>query len=371
MKAVVLKPIMWSTNGYIEPSGYPSSSGYSSDYGFGHEEWNNKSNRYWRGFKLFHTESTDKLLEYSENGELGILMVASNNKNQYAIGIGTSVYHNTDEESELIAKELDTYDEWEQVWSLDLVKSKYGYDKNKFLEHWNKDYKWLRWKCPKNQYFHFERPLLLDPKKISGKNRIIAMHGRFQAVYPEQIIAIIKDHIPEESPILSWLSEPDFDESIISIDLKKFKQNQKRWPKRKIISGGNSPAAKKFRYWVEGVRSVEPYHAKLQSQFIQFLNSNNIQFKENKNYIDVQYRKNGKKFFAEIKPTDNVETKYAIRAAIGQLFEYQYKWGKDAILEIVIGKKPSNDEIEFVKSLGIWISYYDSNKKTFRQERPR
>jgi hypothetical protein len=57
---------------------------------------------------------------------------------------------------------------------------------------------------------------LLDPQKISGKDRIVAMHGRFQAVYPEQIISIIEKYIPKRSPIISWLSEHDFDENLIS-----------------------------------------------------------------------------------------------------------------------------------------------------------
>src|SRR5438067_2078395 len=60
MKAVVLKPVMWNTNGYMRPSGYPSMSGFSKDFGYGHEEWNNNPRRVWRDYKIFHTESTDQ-----------------------------------------------------------------------------------------------------------------------------------------------------------------------------------------------------------------------------------------------------------------------------------------------------------------------
>ena len=370
MKAVILKPIMWSTNGYLQPSGHPSSSGYSKDYGYGHEEWNNKENRFWRGYKLFHTEATDKLLEYSSNGELGILMVASYEGDQYAIGIATSVYHNDEEERALIAEELKIYDEWKQIWALAIVKRKFNNNQKKFLKHWKKNYEWIRWKCPQDQYFHFKQPLLLNPQRISGKNRIISMHGRFQAVYPEQVVSIIENEIPKDSPIVSWLSEPDFDESVISDFLKKFRKNQKRWPKRKIKSGTNSPSMRKFKYWVEGERSVEPHHAKLQSKFVRFLKSCGIQYEENKDFIDVQYQLDGNNLFSEVKPSVNVETKYAIRAAIGQLLEYQYSFDKNAILEIVIGKKPKETEIEFVKSLGFYFSYYDAKNKTFIRIEP-
>lgn len=361
---------MWSTNGYVQPSGYPSSSGYSRDYGYGHEEWNNKSNRMWRGYKLFHTEATDKLLEYSANGELGILMTSSFEGNQYAIGIATSVYHNDGDERELIADELNVYDDWKQIWTLDIVKRKFKNDHKKFLRHWKKNYEWIRWKCPPGQYFSFKKPLLLNPKKISGKSRIISMHGRFQAVYPEQVISIVKDELTKNHPIISWLSEPDFDESLISNDLNKFRKNQKKWPKRKPKAGTNSPSMRKFRYWVEGERAVEPHHAELQSKFARFLTSNKISYEENKNYVDVQYKLDGQKFFAEIKPTANVETKYAIRAAIGQLLEYQYYTKLNAMLEIVLGNKPKVREIEFVKSIGFFLSYYSATKKSFIRIKP-
>ena len=65
MKALVLKPVMWNTNHYTKPSGYPSKSGFAKDYGYGHEEWNNSPKRIWRKFRVFHTESTEKLLSPS------------------------------------------------------------------------------------------------------------------------------------------------------------------------------------------------------------------------------------------------------------------------------------------------------------------
>lgn len=170
--------------------------------------------------------------------------------------------------------------------------------------------------------------------------------------------------------IISWLSEPDFDDSLISKSLKHFKQSKKQWQKRKIKTGTNSPSNRKFRYWVEGERSVEPHHADLQSKFVRFLKSSGIEYKENENYIDVQYDKNGKKYYSEIKPTVNVETKYAIRASIGQLLEYQYNFDKKAIPEIVVGKKPKKNEVGFVNSIGFCISYYDSRAKTFLKIEP-
>ena len=257
MKAVVLKPIMWSTNNYIKPSGNPGSSGYPAEYGFGHEEWNNKDNRIWRGFKLFHTESTDNLNKFSKNGELGILMIASHKAKQYVVGIATNVYRNDKSERELIARELNLYQEWKEVWALSIVKEKFDKDNNKFMQHWNDHYEWIQWRCPRDQYHSFSDPIPINPKKISGKTRLTTMYGRFQVIYPEQAILLIKNKIDKNHPIISWLSEPDFDEEMISKDIKIFFQdNKSKFPTRKIVSGSNSPSERKYRYWVEGERSV-------------------------------------------------------------------------------------------------------------------
>ena len=71
-----------------------------------------------------------------------------------------------------------------------------------------------------------------------------------------------------------------------------------------------------------------------------------------------------------MKPIDNIETKYAMRAGIGhlsyyQVLEYRYYLSKDADLEIVLGSKPKKEETDFVASLGIDLVYYDKARDTF------
>ena len=136
MKAVVLKPVMWNTNRYIKPSGYPSASGFASDYGYGHEEWNNNPRRIWRNYKIFHSEYTDKLLEYSDTGELSIITTASFEGTQYAISVATNVFHNDDDERKVIADELNIYADWQDVWSLATVKQCFNNNRQRFLHHW-------------------------------------------------------------------------------------------------------------------------------------------------------------------------------------------------------------------------------------------
>jgi len=365
MKAIILKPIVWSTNEYTRPCGFPSTSGFAGDYGYGHEEWNNKANRIWRDFKLFHTESRDRLLEYSNTGELGIVMIAAHERKQYAIGIATNVFDNNEDDRELISEELNLYDEWEEVWEVNLVKERFGNDERGFIEHWRKQYKWIRWKCPKDQYHHFQKPILLNPERISGKKRLIAMHGSYQPVYPEHVLAFARKQLHDKEAIAGWLSEPDFDDEIISDGLKKVRRNQRPPSRKKKKSSCNSPANRKYEYWVEGNRTAQPRHARLQAKFVKWLSSKNLPFRENQAYVDVKYLYKGGEVFSEVKPTENIETRYAIRAAIGQLLEYQYRLKSEAKLEIVLGSKPKREEIEFVKSLGMALTFFESKQSTF------
>lgn len=120
--------------------------------------------------------------------------------------------------------------------------------------------------------------------------------------------------------------------------------------------GANRPTDMLYEYLVEGKRTVHPQHTDLQNDFVSYLKSQSIECEQNTHgYIDILYKNNELPVIAEVKPAESVGTKYAIRAAIGQLFEYRYTYNKSysAIprVHIVVDKKPEENEIEFVKSL--------------------
>jgi len=73
-------------------------------------------------------------------------------------------------------------------------------------------------------------------------------------------------------------------------------------------------------------------------------------------------------YYCEIKTTQNLDSKYAIRIAVGQLLEYQYFNQKNANLEIVIGSKSRDSEIDFVKSLNMRLTYLDELTNEFITE---
>lgn len=363
MKFAVLKPVMWNDQGYRHPAGFPSTSGYSHDHGYGHEEWNGNPQWVWRGFRVFHTEGTGRLLEAGQRGELGMVMIASHDATAYAVGIATSVTANTDDEMKLIAKAVGVAREADYVWGLPSVQAAFP-AKATFLSHWKKQYRWIRWRCPPEQYHWFSNPIPLDPQRITGKQKLSMHHGRFTQLAPEILLDIVDRHLPTASTaIRDWLCFGDFDIPDRPASAAQAVGGRKR---KRVRRTRNAPTDRRFQYWVEGNRRVEPLHHRLQARFVEHLEAAGITVQENDRYIDVQYTQSGKTTFTEIKPTDNVETRYAIRAAIGQLLEYRFAHDPKAQLEIVIGKKPKADEVRFVKSLGIGLTYYDENSGGFK-----
>ncbi|MFA6618276.1 MAG: hypothetical protein WCT23_04330 [Candidatus Neomarinimicrobiota bacterium] len=362
-KLCILKPIMWNDKEYKEPAGYKSTGGYSLENGYGHEEWNNNDKWIWRNFRIFHTESQPALEEYANNGNLGIVMIASHEGNQYALGIATNVFINDPEEREIISRELNIYKNYHQLWQQETVRKSFHNELDKFLEHWKKDYSWIQWKCPKDNYFWFNEPIKITTSDFSGKGRLISMHSRYQKVLPEQILNSLSKYLKKKPRILEWLTSGEFNTESNTGQTPAKTNSVLR--KLYLSNKANAPATREFSYWVTGQRTVEPLHAKLQAQFTESLFQRRLRYKENKNYVDVQYNDGDNTVFCEIKPTKNLDTKYAIRIAIGQLLEYRFLNKENAKLEIVIGSKPRKEEIEFVKSLDIKLTYFDELYEEF------
>lgn len=362
MKAIILKPVVWNSERYTVPSGHKATSGFAKKFGYGHEEWNNSPENIWRNQRVFHSEYSKKLLSYSKTGDLGVILVASFNKVQYALGIATNVYHNSEEEMELITEELGIYDRYESVWATETVKKCFNNNKKRFLEHWEENYQWIRWRCSQENYHWFEEPIPLNPQELTGKEKIISMHGSYQAITPYMAIEIINKHLPHEHHSYIWLTDGEFDETLLTKIPNKKKKSAQKLRKKYKINAANKTSKEAFEYWVEGKRTVNPYHTILQAKYVAFLKEGGFSPIEDENYIDIQYKKNGSLYLSEVKPTDNIKTKYAIRAAIGQILEYGYKCNKKVKLEIVIGSEPTKSEIEFVNSLGITLTYNIGNK---------
>ena len=354
-KVVVLKPIIWNTEDYINPSGFPSQEGFTHDYGYGHEEWNNNPKRVWKNYRIFHAQSKDDLKLYAQNGNLGLLMIASHGGKQEVVGIAVNVENVTAKEENIICKALKIKKEWEDVWKLEIVQRKFKNNQKAFLKFWEKNYKCFNWKCPLDCFYWFKKPILLKPEQISGKNRLCQRHASHQPINPKTVIQIIKRHLPSKKrKIIDWLKTNDFDDTV-------------QFPPENNTGTPPSPS-NPYEYLLhDKTVYVKPSHKKLQKNYVRYLQmKKNVVPKEDDSYVDVSYKWKGKTVLVEVKPTDKIETKYAIRAAVGQLLDYRYRLNiPKAYMEIVLGSKNRENEIAFVRSLrplGITLVYQKGNR---------
>lgn len=131
-------------------------------------------------------------------------MIASFQGGQYLVGVAggaASLISNQDERERLVRKVELGGDRWKDAWALENVKVCYGNNKAAFRKQWDKELHWTpTWKCPSNLFFWLDTPLLLDPKDISGKKKLVAMFGAFQPI--SRVVA---------SRILNSIGEKDRD----------------------------------------------------------------------------------------------------------------------------------------------------------------
>lgn len=349
-KMVVLKPVVWNDRGYLEPAGLALSGGYAGEHGYGHEEWNARPDWTWQGWKVFHTEGKGRMLKHAENGDLGIIMTAMEAGRFYAVGVACNVYSNEEAERVSIAKDLNLFANGEKLWKLPAVRKRKEDDKAAFLRHWKESYQWVRWRCLPTHFHWFSKRIEIIPNDIipapSGsppRQAIVKMHGSYQAIRPDQALAVIGDALPPDHPIVSWLQSGDFDSKAVSAKVRTAPNPTRNPP------GGRSaaPASAAYRrYILENEVLVTPRHHDLQTAFKGFIEVQGATgIKADVERVDLRFtdRKHGL-VFAEIKPAEPSTVRYAIRAAIGQLLDYRQKTGTEPRLLIVVGAEPSDQD---------------------------
>ena len=125
----------------------------------------------------------------------------------------------------------------------------------------------------------------------------------------------------------------------------------RRQPKRKRKAGsatgkdggGNTSAPTQGlkHYLVNFEAKVSPRHHELQDRFEKWLEKSNADLRRNINFVDLRFKRgDSRSVFAEIKPCDAANVRYAIRTAIGQLLDYAHKESTDHLL-IVVEVEPS------------------------------
>lgn len=354
-KLVVLKPIVWNDTGYRWPAGRTASSGYTKDNGYGHEEWNGRDDWVWEGWKVFHTEAKGEMYRYAETGRLGIIMTAMNKGRFFAVGVGCNVFRNSKEDAEAISKALDFPSYADRMWGVDAIR-KAQRTRAAFDRHWL-GHTHVAWRCPMSHYAWFNEPVPIIPNMLipaqPPRQAIVKMHSSYQAVRPDQALSIVLRSLRDGHSVVEWLSTDDFD--LVRNHSVRNAPGPEGHEKR---SASTSQHLYK-RYLQENEIVVSPLHAKLQGAFVDHLATQGIAgVRQNVNRVDLQYLDPQRgPVLVEVKPTEPSTIRFAIRAAMGQLLDYQQHTSGSTALLIVINDKPISADALLALSNGFGLAW--------------
>ncbi|WP_444460083.1 hypothetical protein [Rhodobacter capsulatus] len=354
-KMVILKPIVWNDQGYRWPSGRVASSGFTKEYGYGQEEWNGRDDWVWKGWRVFHTQVKGAMHHYAEVGRLGIIMTAMMNGQFFAVGVACNVFQNTEKDAAEISEALGLSGYTDRMWKVGSIREAHA-SKAAFSRHWAK-HTHVMWRCPITHYSWFEEPLLIIPNDLipctPPRQALAKMHGSYQAIRPDQALAVVQQVLPSDHSVVGWLSTDDFD--------PVRNQSIRHAPKPAGKSGGSAAAASNSytRYLQENEIVVSPLHARLQEAFVSDLKRRRItEVRENIERVDLRYRDAEKgSVLVEVKPTEPATIRFAIRTAIGQLLDYRQRVAGQHALLIVIEDEPADEELRLALSNGFGLAW--------------
>ena len=361
-KAIFVKPLCWNDRGYAEPAGCGAKSGYVAEHGYGHEEWNNSPNRLWRGWRVFHTQAPRNTRQYGKTGELGLLMIASHDGDQWILGIACGVRENTQSQREQMARELRIFNERHKLWQIPRVREAFGNDSARFLRHWKQGHSWIFWRAEPALFHWFPAPIKINPSWFNRTKRLLPRHGLAQAVTPEQVVAAIGRRLSSKPRIRDWLRNGEFDRPALGSGsaARKPKNARGNRPRKGSTTGSNSAADSAYIKYLERQEiRIDPRHKKLQRSFAAFL-TRSIDCKEvvqDQNYVDISYVAAKRRVICEVKPSDKGGGRYEVRSAVGQLLEYRYRQIKSAEMMIVLGARPAREVVAFAAHCGINLAW--------------
>lgn len=355
-KLLALKAITWSSKKYKEPCNEIYSKGYVTERGFGHEEWNNSPNRVLDGERYFHTEFTDTLESFGESGDLGILMFANHQGGDFLVGVAVNVFTNDTKRMKSAASTFGLQGMAKELWQLESVRQG---EKNTslkiFSEHWEKNWHFIKWRCPEQSYIWFEIPVQISPADFTNASRLNHHHSSYQTIRAEDAVTVLinRAKVGKRHPIIKWLTHGEFEQP----KAHKSKQSRKH-------AGGGGPGGapctdKAYTRYVEKQEiEVSPYHGILQRQFCQYLNNRGLVPQPDIERVDVRYKtQTDSMVFAEIKPAQKSEARYAIRLAMGQLLDYRQGEKTSPLMLIVISEKPHPKDLSLAKENGFGVAY--------------
>jgi hypothetical protein len=179
------------------------------------------------------------------------------------------------------------------------------------------------------------------------------MYSTFQAIRPDQALAVVRNSLPAGSPITAWLSTGHFDEKAIATKTRAF---GKPSPSPSGSTGGSAPSAADpyVRYIQAFEVQVSPRHHDLQTRFEKHIESAGAKSIASDDHgVDIQFKLIGRgHVLAEVKPCEKADSRFAVRTAMGQLLDYRHRRsGQAAALLVVLEIRPSDEDIDLVDKI--------------------
>lgn len=365
-KMVVLKPVVWNDNGYIGPAGIPATGGFSQKHGYGHEEWSGRSDWIWQGWRIFHTEAKGLMHDYAAKGELAIIPTTMHGGEFFALGVGCNVYENNDADRAGIADALGLKTYARDMWRIEAIRERKA-SRADLEAHW-RSHMGANWRCPQTHFVWFGKPARIVPNDVipatPPRQAIAKMHGSYQAVRPDQALAIVRDLLAPDHPVIAWLSTDDFD------PVRNEAVRKAPPPKNGGRRSASTTTDPMIRYMQEYELVITPRHHILQNDFEAYLKSVGARsIRANIDRVDLRFNDPGHGLvLAEIKPTDAATVRFAIRLAMGQLLDYSQRATGDPGLLIVVDDQPSDEDKQLALTNGFGIAW--RNKNSFDLLRP-
>lgn len=360
-KMIVLKPVVWNDNGYTGPAGIPATGGFSRTHGYGHEEWNGRSDWIWQGWRIFHTEAKGRMHDYAAAGQLGIIPTTMYGGKFFALGVGCNVYENNEADNAEIADALGLASYARDMWQIEAIRERKANRAN--LEaHW-RSHMGANWRCPQTHFVWFGKPVRIIPNDIipatPPRQAIAKMHGSYQAVRPDQALAIVRDVLAPDHPVIAWLSTDDFD------PVRNDAVRKAPPPKNRGRGSPSTATDPVIRYMQEYELVVTPRHHILQEDFKAYLRDTGARaIKANVECVDLRFKHPERgSVLVEIKPTDPATVRYAVRTAIGQLLDYTQRAAGNPGLLIVVDDQPNDEDRQLALANGFGIAW--RKKKSF------
>lgn len=354
--------LLLNDKNWVRPHGPKDKNHYSFEKGWSLDEFSNSELiQINAGHHTFHCLGGHTVLaDLPDDVRILTLLTTVKGGKVFLVGVAADATHNRKSLPRASWPRLEV-----QAWRSEAIQSKFG-GREKFRRSFYAELgKHSRpiWKCPENLYWFpgLKEQIEVTEREIqpaSGKT-LNKRHSNSQQILPTEALFGFLRKVGCPSSILAWTN-----------------QNHAAIRRGHAVAGNKKPRAKdptnrsakeEQTREVKYITKVQPHHNKLEQHFEKslpaLLQKNGDELKvpmdKNVNFVDATLltRKLGT-VLVEIKPArTEIEARIAARQAVGQLFFYSAKYGKNHRLMIYLGHRPEGWVVETLKHLNFLVAW--------------